>query len=106
MVVRQEINILVKTKQAGNYPQIFPNWRLLLNNYFCLIVENLKTLFYLDNVLCSMNRPLVMQIFFGQEHLVKNWLISTIGMVIYFKGTIFQGSAKLLFTSQNWVETS
>jgi hypothetical protein len=28
LAVRQEIKILVKTKQAGNSPQIFPNWRL------------------------------------------------------------------------------
>jgi hypothetical protein len=27
-VVKQEIKISVKTKQAGNSPQIFPNWSL------------------------------------------------------------------------------
>jgi hypothetical protein len=32
----------------------------------------------------------VLQIFFGKEHLVNNWLISTLDKVIYFKGTIFQ----------------
>jgi hypothetical protein len=42
-----------------------------------------------------------LQIFFGKEHLVKNWLISTLDKVIYFKGTIFQRSTKPLFTSQN-----
>jgi hypothetical protein len=47
-----------------------------------------------------------LQIFFGNEHLVKNWLISTLDKVIYFKGTIFQGSTKPLFTSQNRVEIS
>jgi hypothetical protein len=29
LVVKKEIKILVKTKHAGNSPQIFPNWRLL-----------------------------------------------------------------------------
>jgi hypothetical protein len=48
----------------------------------------------------------VLQIFLGKEHLVKNWLISTLDKVIYFKGTIFQRSAKPLFTSQNRVEIS
>jgi hypothetical protein len=47
----------------------------------------------------------VLQIFWGTEHLVKNWLISTLDKVIYFKGTIFQQSTKL-FTSQNRVEIS
>jgi hypothetical protein len=47
----------------------------------------------------------VLLLFFGKEHLVKNWLISTLDKV-YFKGTIFMRSAKLLFTSQNRVETS
>jgi hypothetical protein len=62
LVVRQEIKILVKTKQAGNSSQMFPNWRLSPNSGnsldFCPKVENLKTLSYLDNVLCSMNRAL------------------------------------------------
>jgi hypothetical protein len=31
----------------------------------------------------------VLQIFLGLEYLVKNWLISTLDKVIYFKGTIF-----------------
>jgi hypothetical protein len=43
---------------------------------------------------------------FWKEHLVKNWLISTLDKVIYFKGTIFQWSTKPLFTSQNRVEIS
>jgi hypothetical protein len=30
-VVKQEINILLKTKQAATFPQIFPNWRLFPN---------------------------------------------------------------------------
>jgi hypothetical protein len=41
-----------------------------------------------------------------EKHLVKNWLISTLDKVIYFKGTIFLRSTKPLFTSQNRVETS
>jgi hypothetical protein len=32
-----------------------------------------------------------LQILFGKEHLVKNWLISTLDKVIYFKGTFFRG---------------
>jgi hypothetical protein len=44
--------------------------------------------------------------FLGKEHPVKNWLISTLDKVIYFKGTIFQRSTKPLFTSQNKVEIS
>jgi hypothetical protein len=44
--------------------------------------------------------------FFGEEHLVKNGLISTLDKVIYFKGTIFQRSTKHLFTSQNRAEIS
>jgi hypothetical protein len=48
----------------------------------------------------------VLQIFLGKEHLVKNWLISTLDKVIYFEGTIFQGSTKPLSTSQNRVEIS
>jgi hypothetical protein len=49
----------------------------------------------------------VLQVFFwGIEHLVKNWLISTLDKAIYFKGTIFQRSTKPLFTSQNRVEIS
>jgi hypothetical protein len=35
---------------------------------------------------------------FGEKYLVKNRLISTLFKVIYFKGTIFQGSTKPLFT--------
>jgi hypothetical protein len=42
-----------------------------------------------------------LQIFLGKEHFVKNRLISTLDKVIYIKGTIFQGSTKPLFTSQN-----
>jgi hypothetical protein len=48
----------------------------------------------------------VLQIFRGKEHLLKNWLISTLDKVIYFKGTIFQRSTKPLLTSQNRVEIS
>jgi hypothetical protein len=48
----------------------------------------------------------VFQIFFGKEHLVKNWLISTQDKVVYYKGTFLQGSTKSLFTSQNRLETS
>jgi hypothetical protein len=48
----------------------------------------------------------VLQNFLGKEHLVKNWLISTLDKVIYFKGTFFQQSKKLLFTSQNRAEIS
>jgi hypothetical protein len=48
----------------------------------------------------------VLHIFLGKEHLVKNWLISTLDKVIYFKGTFFLRSTKPLFTSQNRVETS
>jgi hypothetical protein len=48
----------------------------------------------------------VLQIFWGKEHLVKSWLISTLDKVIYCKGTIFLRSTKLLFTSLNRVETS
>jgi hypothetical protein len=40
----------------------------------------------------------VLQIFFGKEHLAKNWLISTPEKVIYFKGTIYLRSTKPLFT--------
>jgi hypothetical protein len=47
-----------------------------------------------------------LQIFLGKEHLVKNWLISTLDKVIYFKGTIFQWSTVPLFASQNRVEIS
>jgi hypothetical protein len=46
----------------------------------------------------------VLQIHLGKEHLAKNQLISTLDKVIYFKGTIFQGYRKPLFTSQNRVE--
>jgi hypothetical protein len=48
----------------------------------------------------------VLQTFSGKEYLVKNWLISTLDKVIYFKGTIFRRSTKPLFTSQNRVETA
>jgi hypothetical protein len=48
----------------------------------------------------------VLQIFFGKEHLVNNWLISTLDKVIYYKGTFLQGSTKPLFTAQNRLETS
>jgi hypothetical protein len=48
----------------------------------------------------------VLEIFLGKEHLVKNWLISTLGKVIYFKWTNFQRCTKPLFTSQNRVEIS
>jgi hypothetical protein len=47
---------------------------------------------------------LALRIFLGKEHLVKNWLITTLDKVIYFKGTFFHGPTKPLFTSQNWVE--
>jgi hypothetical protein len=33
----------------------------------------------------------VLQIFFGTEHLVNNWPISTLDKVIYYKGTFLQG---------------
>jgi hypothetical protein len=46
----------------------------------------------------------VLQIFLGKEHLVKNWLISTLDKVIYFKRDNFQWSTKPLFTAQNRVE--
>jgi hypothetical protein len=48
----------------------------------------------------------VLQIFFGEKYLAKNCLISILDKVIYFKGAIFQGSTKPLFTSQNRVEVS
>jgi hypothetical protein len=47
-----------------------------------------------------------LQIFWGKEHLVKNRLISTLDKVIYHKGTFLQGSTKLLFTTQNRLESS
>jgi hypothetical protein len=50
--------------------------------------------------------PQFLQIFLGKEHFVKNWLISALDKVIYFKGTMFQRSTKPLFTSQNRVEIS
>jgi hypothetical protein len=43
-------------------------------------------------------------IFWGKEHLVKSWLISTLDKVIYLKGTNFYRSTKPFFTSQNKVE--
>jgi hypothetical protein len=46
------------------------------------------------------------QIFFGKEHLVKNWLISTQDKVIYYKGTVLQDSTKPLVTTQNRLENS
>jgi hypothetical protein len=48
----------------------------------------------------------ILQLFWGKEHPVKNWLIATLDNVIYFNGTIFQRSTKPLFTSQNRVEAS
>jgi uncharacterized protein YlzI (FlbEa/FlbD family) len=48
----------------------------------------------------------VLQIFWGKELLVKNWLNFALDKVIYFKGTIFQWSSKPLFASQNRVEIS
>jgi hypothetical protein len=64
LVIKQEIKILVETKQAENSPQIFSNWRLSLNRQksqdFRQIDKSLKILSYFDNVLCSMNRPLGM----------------------------------------------
>jgi hypothetical protein len=47
-----------------------------------------------------------LKIFLGKEQLVKNWLISTLDKVIYFKGTIFLPSPKSLFNTQNRVENS
>jgi hypothetical protein len=44
--------------------------------------------------------------YIGGKHLAKNWLISTLDKVIYFKGAFFQRSTKPLFTSQNRVEIS
>jgi hypothetical protein len=38
----------------------------------------------------------VLQIFLGKEHLVENWLISTLDKVIYFKGTFLQGFTRPL----------
>jgi hypothetical protein len=35
VVVKQEIKLLAKTKQAGNAPQILPNWRLSPNRQKC-----------------------------------------------------------------------
>jgi hypothetical protein len=50
---------------------------------------------------------LVLQIFFGKEHLVKIGLSPPyLDKVINFKGTIFQGSTNPLFTSQNRVGIS
>jgi hypothetical protein len=46
----------------------------------------------------------VLQLFFGEKHL-KNWLIFTLGKVIYYKGTFLQGSTKPLFTTKNRLET-
>jgi hypothetical protein len=49
---------------------------------------------------------LVLQIFLGKEPLENSWLISFLDKIIYFKGTIFQGSTKPIFTSHNRVEIS
>jgi hypothetical protein len=38
---------------------------------------------------------LVLKIFLGKEHLVKNWLISTLDKAIYFKGIISRGLQNL-----------
>jgi hypothetical protein len=57
MAISQEINIFVKTKQGGNSPQIFPNWRLLPNRQRSLDLRRI----YKDSKIftwCSMNRPL------------------------------------------------
>jgi hypothetical protein len=35
----------------------------------------------------------VLEIFLGKEHLVENRLITTLDKVMYYKGTIFQGSS-------------
>jgi hypothetical protein len=35
-----------------------------------------------------------LQIFWEKEHLVKNWLISTLDKVVYFEGTIFSAVYK------------
>jgi hypothetical protein len=43
---------------------------------------------------------------FGEKTPCKNWLISILDKVIYFKETIFKRSTKPLFTSQNRVEIS
>jgi hypothetical protein len=48
----------------------------------------------------------VLQIFLCKEHLVKNWLISTLDKEIHFKEQFFSGLQKPLFTSQNRVEIS
>jgi hypothetical protein len=37
---------------------------------------------------------LVEQIFFGENQILKNWLISTLDKVIYFKGAVFLGVYK------------
>jgi hypothetical protein len=42
----------------------------------------------------------------GEKTLAKSLLISTLDQVIYYIGTVLQGSTKPLFTSQNRVETS
>jgi hypothetical protein len=49
---------------------------------------------------------LVRQTFFVKKTLVKSLLISTLDKVIYYEGTFLQGSMKLLFTTQNRLETS
>jgi hypothetical protein len=66
-------------------------------------VVNVSTIEILDLGSTSMLAQ-VLQIFLGKEHLVKNWLSSTLYKVVFFKGTIFQWSTKPLFTSQSRVE--
>jgi hypothetical protein len=44
----------------------------------------------------------VLKIFFRKEHLVKNWLISTLDKVINFKGTIFSGVYKTSLYFTKW----
>jgi hypothetical protein len=70
LAVKKEIKILVKTKQAGNSNNFFRNLRRLLTRQksqdFCRIDKSLTTssyLFtYLENVLCSLNRPHLKQL--------------------------------------------
>jgi hypothetical protein len=77
-----KLTFLVNTKQAGYFPQIFPNWRLSPNSGksrdFCPLVESLKTLSYLDKVFCSMNRPQVRS-HFGESNAALHIFVSELG---------------------------
>jgi hypothetical protein len=76
-------NFLLKSFPAKNSLSSFPH-------------RNLKT-----SMLAQ-----VLQIFLGKEHLLRNWLISTLDKVIYFEGTNFLLSTKPLFTTLNRLETN